>query len=568
MADRLAFDCDFAVIGSGFGGSVSAMRLAEKGWNVLVIEQGRRFGKSDFPRTNWDLRRYLWAPILRCFGIQRLTLFKNVFILSGAGVGGGSLVYANTLLQPGDEFFSAPAWRSLADWKAELLPRYEVARRMLGVTPNPRLGFTDRMLQDVAHEMGRGGTFRTADLGVYFGESGRTVPDPYFGGTGPDRTGCNDCGGCMVGCRFGAKNTLDRNYLYFAEKFGARILPETRVRWIRPIRGSDGREDGSSGWEIAVEKSTALFFRERRIVRAREIVLSGGVLGTVDLLLRCKHQFGTLPSLSDRLGASIRTNSEALVGVTEFDAPPEKDYSVGAAITSIFHADEQTHIEPVRYSRGSNFMKLLAAPMVDEANSWLRPLKLLFLLASQPLRALRMLVHSRWAETSVILLAMQTVDNRMRFRLGRSWTTLFRRGMVSAEDPGAPRVPAYIPIANQVARLLARRMNGYAQSAVNEVVLNIPTTAHVLGGCPIGADASTGVVDSCHRVFGYEGLRVCDGSVIPANLGVNPSLTITAMSERAMSFVPANPECAETPVTEFGRVPNPSLLRASVGKIR
>jgi cholesterol oxidase len=527
---------DFVVVGSGFGGSVSAMRLAEKGYSVAVIERGKRFRAEDFPRTNWNVRRFLWMPLLKCFGFQNLSLFRNVLILSGTGVGGGSLVYANTLPQPADDFFRAAQWKDLADWKSELLPHYDTARRMLGAAPNPRLTFVDETIKACADELGRGHTFRPVDVAVYFGEPGKTVPDPYFGGKGPERAGCIFCGGCMVGCRHNAKNTLDKNYLYFAERMGAKVLAETNVVALRPAGGKDG--DGSRGWELDVERSTAWFAKERRTIRAKQVVLAGGVLGTLNLLLRCKHVLGTLPRLSERLGHVVRTNSEALIGVTELAPAKGRDYSEGPAISSIFHPDEHTHIEPVRYPRGSNFMRLLAVPMVDGGSRWLRPLKLLVTIASQPWRALRLFFNSRWAETTVIFLVMQTLDNSMRFTLGRNLFTLFRRRMTTAPESGPLAIPSYIPIGHQVARAFARRVGGIPQSSVNEVVLNIPTTAHILGGCAIGGDPSKGVIDARHRVFGYQGLYVCDGSTIPANLGVNPSLTITAMTERAMSLIP------------------------------
>jgi cholesterol oxidase len=538
---KQSFDYDFVVIGSGFGGSVSALRLVEKGYRVLVIEQGKRFRDHDFPKTNRELRKYLWMPLLKCFGIQDMTLFRNILVLSGTGVGGGSLVYANTLLEPGDEFYRNGTWVGLRDWKAEMAPHYARAKMMLGVTENPRLGEQDEILRDVAREMGKEETFRPANVGVYFappGQEGQPVPDPYFGGEGPARSGCTYCGGCMVGCRHGAKNTLVKNYLWFAEKKGAKIIAERKVIDVRPlVHGSDG----AGGYEIVTESSTRWFNRDRQVIRARNVVFAGGVLGTMKLLLRCKHVTKSLPRISDQLGWNVRTNSEALVGVSEAVPKEKKVYTPGVAITSIFHPDEHTHIEPVVYGKGSDFMRLLAVPMVDGGSPFIRFVKLVLALLTSPLQMARLYLSRLWAENSVILLVMQTIDNRMRLRVSRPAWTLFQPVMSTARQPGVRDVPAYIPVANQVARMFARRVGGIPASAVNEVALNIPTTAHILGGCSIGADAAHGVVDTNHRIFGYEGLYVCDGSVIPANLGVNPSLTITAMSERAMSLVPAAP---------------------------
>lgn len=530
--DSAKFDYDFIIVGSGFGGSVSALRLAEKGYKVCVLERGKRFRDQDFARSSRDLRRYLWLPLLKCFGIQNMSLFKNVLVLSGVGVGGGSLVYANTLLQPSDEFFNAPVWKDLANWKTELAPHYVTARRMLGVTTNTMLGFVDQALKECADEMGRGDTFKPSEVGVYFGKPGETVPDPYFGGQGPERSGCIGCGGCMVGCRFGAKNTLVKNYLFFAEKLGVEIIPERTVTDLRPLP--------SGGYEIHTECSTAWFAKDRKTLHARNVVLSAGVLGTLKLLLRCKHETRSLSNLSDRLGHEIRTNSEALVGVTQLDAPARKrDYSQGIAISSIFHPDDHTHIEPVRYSAGSDFMRILAAPMADAGSRLTRPLKMLWAIISHPVSFARLTLNRDWARSTVIFLVMQTLDTKMRFKLGRNLFTLFRKRMTTAPEDGSMEIASYIPIGHEVARAFAKKVGGgIPQSAVNEVVLNIPTTAHILGGCGIGPDAARGVIDESHRVFGYDGLYVCDGSTIPANLGVNPSLTITAMTERAMSKVP------------------------------
>ncbi len=527
------FEWDFVIVGSGFGGSVSALRLTEKGYKVLVIEKGKRFGPDDYAVTNWNLSRYLWLPLLRCFGIQKLTLFSNVLILSGVGVGGGSLVYANTLLEPGDEFYQSSAWSSLGDWKKELSIHYQTAKKMLGVVKNPHLTFIDHEMKAIADQLGKGDTFKPSDVGVYFGTNGKTVPDPFFNGEGPARTGCKLCGGCMVGCRHGAKNTLDKNYLYLAEKKGAKVMPETEVLNLIPDEGT-----GKSGWTLETCSSTAwIKSTTRNRIRAKKVVLSGGVLGTVSLLLKCKKITESLPSLSQALGLSVRTNSEALLGVTAKHASGERNYSEGVAITSVFHADEHTHIEPVRYPKGSSFMRLLTAPMVDGGPAWLRTFKMCYGIVAHPIDFCRSYLKWGWAENTVIFLVMQTLDNKMNLTLGRNLFTGFMKKMTTALDKDAPPVPSTIPIGHDVARAFAKSVDGIPASAVNEVVLNIPTTAHILGGCPIGADAKTGVIDSQHRVFGYEGLWVCDGSAIPANLGVNPSLTITAMSERAMSLI-------------------------------
>lgn len=528
----MAATYDYVIIGSGFGGSVSALRLAEKGYSVLILERGRRFEDKDFAKSNWDIRRYLWAPLLKCFGIQNMSLFRNVLILSGSGVGGGSLVYANTLLQPSDAFFKAPIWKDLADWKSELLPHYETARSMLGVARNPHLTFVDHTLKQIAQDMGRGDTFQGSDVGVYFGQPNKSVPDPYFNGKGPARTGCNFCGGCMVGCRFGAKNTLMKNYLHFAEKLGVKIDAERTVNELVPLSS-----DGSAGYEIHTSRSGRWLVKDRQTVRARNVILAAGVMGTMNLLLRAKYVSRTLPNLSDRLGYDIRTNSEALIGVTELNPKPGHDYTDGIAISSIFHPDEHTHIEPVRYPKGSSFMRILAAPMAD--GGWLRPLRLALAILRHPWDAFRLAVTRDWASKTVIFLVMQTIDSKMRFTLGRNLFTLFRKRLTTAPGEGQFKIPSFIPIGHQVARAFAKKVGGIPQSAVNEVMLSIPTTAHILGGCGIGKNASTGVIDSQHRVFGYQGLYVCDGSVIPANLGVNPSLTITAMTERAMTKIPA-----------------------------
>lgn len=528
-----AYDFDFCVVGSGFGGSVSACRLTEKGYSVAVLEQGRRFHPGTYARSNWDVRRYLWAPLFKCFGIQQLTFFKDVLILSGAGVGGGSLVYANTLMSPSDAFFSASDWAGLADWKSELSPHYETAKRMLGAVRNPTLGFVDETLRKVSEDMGVGHTFAPTDVAVFFGEPGKRVPDPYFGGAGPERVGCTQCGACMVGCNVGAKNTLDKNYLYFAEKRGAQVFSERKVTCLIPLG-----EGGSEGWRVETELSTAWFRKKRKSFVVKEVVLAAGVLGTVDLLSRARDVHGTLPNISTALGRNVRTNGEVFTGVTEFGASHERDYSRGIAIGSIVKPDAVTSVEPVRYPAGSSFMRLLAGPLVQDANPLKRAAKFFLYAFTHPRVVLKLLLNPRWAQTSVIFLVMQNLDNRIHLKLGRRLRLGLRTGLDSTPAPDAAPVPSEVPQGNEIAFRFADAVGGVPQCPFTQVTVNIPVTAHILGGCAIGASAADGVIDSQHRVFGYSGLRVCDGSAIPANLGVNPSLTICALTERAMTFVP------------------------------
>ncbi|MCA9588611.1 MAG: GMC family oxidoreductase [Myxococcales bacterium] len=526
-----AFDFDFVIVGSGFGGSVSALRLAEKGYSVAVLEMGKRWNKEDFPKTTWDLKKYFWRPGLGMHGILQMTMVRDAFFLHGAGVGGGSLVYANTLLVPPDEAFDDARWVGL-DWKGALAPHYETAKRMLGATPSRVIVETDRMLEEVATEMGRGDTFHRATVGVYFGEAGKTAPDPFFDGEGPERTGCTLCGGCMVGCRVGAKNTLDRNYLYLAEKRGAVVQPESRVVDIRPLGGADA--DGSEGYELTVERSTSVLFRARRTLRAKHVVLSAGSYGTVELLMRCRER-GSLPRLSDRLGTYLRTNSEALLAVRS--RRDDVDYSKGIAITSGVFVDDKTHIEVVRYPSGSDSMSLLTTVLTDGGGRTPRWLRWIGTVLRHPVRFLQSVVPFGWARRTAILLVMQPLDNHLRYVMRRRWYWPFSKKLDSDRGSGEP-APVFIPVANLVAKKMAEKLDGIPQSGLIEVMLNKASTAHILGGCPIGKDADDGVVDPQHRVYGYRGMYVIDGSAIPANLGVNPSLTITAMAEHAMSHVP------------------------------
>jgi cholesterol oxidase len=522
-------DYDWVVVGSGFGGSVAALRLAEKGYSVCVIESGRRYEDEDFAKSTWQLRRYYWMPRLGLRGIFRMTTFKDVFIVSGSGVGGGSLGFANTLYRARPAFFSHPQWDGLAeDWERELTPHYDTAERMLGVTTYEGVGPADALLRRFAEETGVGETWKNTRVGVFFGPAGEEVDDPYFGGEGPRRTGCVRCGQCMIGCRYGAKNTLSKNYLWFAERLGVTIAPERTVTGIRPL----GPGDGSEGYELATERSGALLRKQRHTVRARGIVLAAGPLGTNKLLRDCKHR-GSLPRLSDRLGDLVRTNSESVMAVTAPD--DSRDFTRAVAITSSIYPDPNTHVEVVTYGGGADSMSALFTLMTGDGTRLTRPVLWLKQAARHPIKLLRTLWPFGWSRRTVILLIMQSLDNAIRLVPKRRLLGGVR--LQTEQHPERPN-PTFIPVANQVAEWFAAQTGGFAQGGLTESLANIPTTAHILGGAVIGSGADTGVIDESHRVFGYRNLLVCDGSAVPANPGVNPSLTITAMSERAMARIP------------------------------
>ncbi|MFJ8130484.1 GMC oxidoreductase [Streptomyces hydrogenans] len=536
-----AYDYDVLVVGSGFGGSVTALRLTEKGYRVGVLEAGRRFTRETLPKNSWDLKNFLWAPTLGLYGIQRIHLLGNVMVLAGAGVGGGSLNYANTLYEPLAPFFDDPQWKDITDWRAELAPYYDQAKRMLGVRLNPTMTPSDVHLKAAAQAMGIGDTFHMAPVGVFFGDGGDAdgtarakpggeVADPFFGGVGPSRKACTECGECMTGCRHGAKNTLNENYLYLAEKAGAVVHPMTSVVALT--------EDSRGGYAVKTLPTDNRKKGQGRTFTARRVVVAAGTYGTQTLLHRMKDS-GLLPRISPRLGELTRTNSEGLVGAQTTDrryrrkhGKERADFTRGVAITSSVHPDENTHIEPVRYGKGSNSMGGLTVLQVPYGAHRVRNWALN--MARHPLLALRSLSNRRWSEKTIIGLVMQSLDNSL---------TTYRKpggigkGLLTArQGHGAPN-PTQIEAATRAATLISEEINGFAGSNVGEL-MGTPLTAHFLGGCPIGADAESGVIDPYHRLYGHPGISVVDGSAVSANLGVNPSLTITAQAERAMSFWP------------------------------
>jgi cholesterol oxidase len=520
----VSYDYDWLVIGSGFGGSVSALRLAQKGHRVGVLECGRRFADDELPKSTWDVRRYFFAPRLGLRGIFRLTIFKDIAIASGSGVGGGSLGYANTLYRAPARFYADPQWAELDDWMVRLAPHYDEAERMLGVTTYDEDDPADDLLREYAEVTGVAETYAKTRVGVFLGEPGKTVPDPYFGGEGPERTGCMRCGRCMVGCPHGAKNTLVKNYLWFAERAGARVMPERTVTDIRPLDGG--------GYAVTSERTGAWVRRERRVDTARGVVVAAGALGTNRLLAACKLN-GSLPRLSDRLGELVRTNSEAILAVT-LPEDASADLVRRVAITGSIYPDPDTHIETVVYGDAGDAMSSIFTLLTGDGTALTRPLKLLGAAARHPVRLARSMNPRGWSRRTIIVLVMQSLDNAIALRARRG-----RGGRVrlsTEQDPERPN-PTFIPVANAFAEWLAERTGGIAQSSVMEAAAGVPSTAHILGGAVIGASPETGVVDKHLRVFGYENLLVVDGAAIPANVGVNPSLTITALAEHAMSGV-------------------------------
>lgn len=519
---------DWIIIGSGFGGSVSALRLVEKGYKVLVIEKGKRFGPGDFPANNWDLKRWMWMPGLGLQGIFQMSFMDHVTVLHGVGVGGGSLVYANTLPTPKEDFFEARSWAHLSDdWQAELRPHYATARRMLGAAENPRETEGDRVLESIARDIGRHEHFHRTEVAVYFGKPGVRVPDPYFGGEGPERVGCTFCGACMTGCRVGAKNTLDKNYLWLAERRGLTLISETEVTAVRP------QEAG-----YVVEAVRSLPPKKRGIrFTADKVVFAGGVMGTMPLLLAMKADKKGLPRLSDRLGEAVRTNSESLIGVIAPDH--EEALSKGVAITSILHTDPHSHVEPVRYGNGSGFFRTMVLPAAPGDSLSQRFVAMTKSLMAEPKKWAKAFAVEDFARQSQVLLYMRTLEGTLRMKLGRSPFTGFRKGLMTVLDDPSQAPKAFMPEATELAQRFADKVGGVTATLLTETLLGTPSTAHILGGATMGRHADEGVIDKDHQVFGYDGLYVIDGSAVSANPGVNPSLTITALAERAMSKIPS-----------------------------
>lgn len=511
---------DYIVIGSGFGGSVSAMRLAEKGYSVLVLEKGKRYRSEDFPKTNWNLPKYLWIPGLRMFGFQKLSFFKDASILSGVGVGGGSLVYANTLVKPPDEFFNNPSWSDFKDWKKVLEPYYDMAHFMLGRTQYEELNYEDDILREVAKDFGQANTFEPVHVGVYFGDKEKEV-DPYFNGLGPKRKGCTECAGCMVGCRENAKNSLDKNYLYFAEKSGVKVLAETKAEIIKFENDT---------YYVLTKSSTSFFPGKHKTYQTKGLIIAGGTLGTLNLLLKQKYKYSTLPNLSDKIGDNLLTNSQTLCAISGAN----EKLNNGVAISSVFNPDSNTHIEIVKYPDGSNAMKWFYVLAVNGTrHSITRTLKLFWKTLTHPLQFLKTIFNFNWSTNLVIFLVMQSIDNSMKM----VWKKGLFMSRMKIRNIGEKKVPAYIDSGQKAMEKYAKKVGGIPQNIILEILFNRPTTAHILGGCQMSESSESGVINHKLEVHGYPNMYIIDGSAIQGNLGINPGFTITALAEYAMDQI-------------------------------
>ncbi len=527
---------DYIIIGSGFGGSVSALRLVEKGYRVLVIERGRRYRTQDYPQSNWNIWKFLWLPVLRCFGFWEMTFLPGILILHGSGVGGGSLVYAGVLMEPHDEFFSASTWSHLGDWKTILKPHYQTARKMLGAEENPRLWLADHLLKEIAGDLGRQETFRPTEVGIYFGEEGIAHPDPYFNGAGPGRIGCIHCGGCMVGCRYEAKNSLDKNYLYLAEDQGVEVIPGSKVESISRLQP---QESSGARYQVEYKSSTTFIKHKHESVFAKNVIVSAGVLGTHKLLFRCRDELGTLPLISRHLGSLVRSNSEAFMGGMRYRS--DDDLSKGITITSVFSADDSTQVEPVRFPRGSSLIYwLLAFPRFESTGTLMaRLLKILKVVITRPWEIISSKLLPGMANRATILMIMQTEDNLMKIRPRKGLRGALSKGLTVEHDE-EKAIPVNTEIGDRVTSSFCEKLEAKPLNGISEGLLDIPATAHILGGCNFGRNADEGVIDLNCEVHNYPGLFIIDGSIIPANPGINPSLTITALAEYAMSLIPEN----------------------------
>lgn len=530
---------DYIIIGSGFGGSVAALRLVEKGYSVLVLEKGKRYHSEDFPRTNWNLRKYLWIPSLRCFGFQKLTFYRQVSILSGVGVGGGSLVYANTLFMPTDDFFLHKSWRDFRNWKETLLPYYEKAAFMMGRIKYDKLNHEDKVLLEVATEFKRDHTFDTVYVGVNLNDQ-ESASDPYFNGHGPERNSCTECAGCMVGCRENAKNSMDKNYLFFAEKFGVTILPETYA---------DRIENNNGFYVVETKSSTKLFSRKKNRFKSHGLILAGGTLGTMELLLKQKHKYKTLPGLSDRVGENVLTNSETLSAVSGI----KQKMNNGLAISSVFNPDDNTHIEIVKYPDGSNSLKwFFSLSTRGTSPPILRVLSLIGKTFRHPVAFLKTVFNFNWSCGLIIFLVMQHLENSMRF----NWKRNLTGGKMVVNNTGSSKVPAYIDIGQKVMEAYASKTKGIAHNIILEIMFNRPTTAHILGGCPMSENVSGGVIDDKFRVHNYPGIYIVDGSAMQGNPGVNPSYSILAIAEYVVDQIPEKKRCKGNSLEQLIKTPN------------